>query len=302
LIKGFFSGHISNFFDIHTFVNKKLMMEYKNTIEALHFNAEEIRQLVASLENSERISRIDIDLILEKIRSLYDLVLDIQATINDNKVPVGQSEHIIYDVKPAQPTETVKPENKVETASDKPEKSTDIIFEDNTVSLKERIFFKSPHEDNPNHEKSDEQKLNERKQVAKENLEKDLKKEKIKSEELVSKKSFVSDRFKSSQPTLHDELASKTKQDDIVSQLKSQGASGIASTLGLNEKFELINELFDGNKEKFEFTMQVLNEAGSFVEAYNYLKDNFKWDMDSQYVQRMLELIRRKLIVRRNDQ
>ena len=78
--------------------------------------------------------------------------------------------------------------------------------------------------------------------------------------------------------------------------------SSITSGMGLNDKFELINELFKGNREKFDKCMEVLNTAGSFVEAYNYLETNFDWDMDDPYVQRLLELIRRKLIVRRDAQ
>jgi hypothetical protein len=277
-------------------------MEYKNTIEALHYNAEEIRKLVASLENSNNISRIDIDLILQKIRSMYDLMLDIQATVTYNKDLTDQPEQTLADTNPPQETDVTKPELKhdeIKAATAK--KTSDIIFDDETVLLKEKMFFKPPAMDHI-HEKSDEEKLIERKQTAKENIEKDLKKEKEKLEENALKKSFISDRFKVEKPTIHDELASKSKQEDVASHLKSQGVSGFTSSLGLNEKFELINELFDGNREKFEHTLQVLNMAGSFVEAYNYLKDNFNWNMDHPHVQRLLEQIRRKLIVNRNDE
>ena len=83
----------------------------------------------------------------------------------------------------------------------------------------------------------------------------------------------------------------------------STGSIGsIGTAIGLNEKFELINQLFGGSKEKFERTLEVLDMAGSFVEAYNYIEEQFEWDMDDVYVQRILELIRRKLIVRRNEQ
>ena len=98
-----------------------------------------------------------------------------------------------------------------------------------------------------------------------------------------------------------EELGSKKKYDDLATQLKSQGA-GINTSFGLAEKFELISELFSGDKEKFEHTLQVATMAGSFVEAYNYLKENFNWDMDNPHVQRLLEQIRRKLIVHRKDE
>ncbi|MBA7516680.1 hypothetical protein ES705_08728 [subsurface metagenome] len=101
---------------------------------------------------------------------------------------------------------------------------------------------------------------------------------------------------------MNEEIAGKSKKKDISSQLQSSPISSISGAIGLNEKFELINELFEGDKDTFESTLQVLNMAGSFVEAYNYLDKNFNWDMDNAYVQRILELIRRKLIVRRNEQ
>jgi hypothetical protein len=232
-------------------------MVFRNTLEILHANADEINQLIARLEETDEIRTIELDLILEKLRDIYDLTLDLQTALKEKGIPLKEN---IDEVKEEEVTQTSKP-----------------------------VVEKSP-----------EKIQQERKTAAREQVEKDLKKKGHSSKE-PSEKAFVSDRFKTSKPTLNEDLASKIKSEDLSSKLKAMPITNISNALGLNDKFELINELFNGDKELFERTMQVLNMAGSFVEAYNYLNENFDWDMGGPHVQRILELIRRKLIVRRND-
>jgi hypothetical protein len=234
-------------------------MEFRNTLEVLHANAEEIRQLMARLEKRNEISTIELDLILEKLRSIYDLVLDMQSAI------------------------TVKNDPELEIVKKK---------ETSVPPTTESAEVKTP-----------EQVQQDRKDAAREHLERDLKKTEVQNEEKSSRSTFVSDRFKTSKPSLNEELAAKTKSKEMPANSKAKPTSaGISNSLGLNEKFEIINELFGGDKNKFDQTMQDLNSAGSFVEAYNYLNSTFNWDMDNTYVQRILEIIRRKLIIKRNEQ
>jgi hypothetical protein len=272
-------------------------MEFRNTIEALQTNADEIVLLLSILKKQEGLKRIDIDLILDKLRSMYDLMLDIQTTIGPqsgdfNKIqPEPEvSAPLFRDVQkiniPEQKFVIAGSEAKDETEGKK------VIKKEKSVDATPEIAV----------EKTLEDKLKERKQTARTNIEQDLKKEKEEQNESGQKKAIISDRFKTAKPTLAEELGSKRKFDDLATQLKSQGTSGISTSFGLNEKFEIINELFGGNMEQFEHTLQVISAAGSFVEAYNYLKENFSWDMDNQYVQRLLEQIRRKLIVQRKDE
>jgi hypothetical protein len=233
-------------------------MKFKNTLEVLHANTEEVKLLMARLEKSNELSTIELDLILAKLRNIYDLVLDMQ-----NSLSVKGS------------TSTESPLDTVNTDDSMP---MEII------------------------EKGPEQTIDERKIASKEQIEKDIRKNEPVEEKKTSSEAFVSDRFKVSKPSLNEELALKAKSKEASLHIKNKPAQNLSGALGLNEKFELINELFQGNKEKFELTMQELNAAGSFVDAYNYLNTTFNWDMDNPYVQRILELIRRKLIVKRDEQ
>ena len=232
-------------------------MEFKHTIEALHSQAREIEDIMSRLEKLNDIPTIEIDLILEKLRNIYDLSSDLRSAIQKER-PSIETE--------SKATQTPEPEA---------EKGD---------TYKEELKSAKPA-----------------KEIVREKIEKEMAAKDSDDNKSKADAQFVSDRFKSSKPTLNEEISEKSKFDDVSAQYKTTPIGSIKTSLGLNEKFELINHLFEGNKEKFEKTLEVLEMAGSFVEAYNYLEAHFTWDMDDPYVQRILELIRRKLIVRRNE-
>lgn len=232
-------------------------MEFKNTVEVLHAQAQEIAEITLRLEQLEEIPFIEIDILLDKLRSLYDLSTDLRLALQT-------------DYKKTEKVTQIKKEESVATH----EKIEAEPKAKSTQPTKENI-----------HEK----------------IEEDLAIEVKEQERKKENSRLVSDRFKTSNPTLNEEIFGKSKKEDITTQYKTSPIGSIKSALGLNEKFELINELFKGNKEQFERTIEVLDTAGSFVEAYNYLEESYEWDMNDTYVQRLLELIRRKLIVRRNE-
>ncbi len=238
-------------------------MKYKNTLIVLNANAAEIQRIIERMEESDTIHAIDLDLMLEKLRAMYDVVNDLRSEVSQVPEPVESSV------------------------------SHDAHHEEDKGAI----------DLTPEVEDSSEKKLLEREVEKVQPVRKEIKSEtKLRDEENSEKDGFLSDKFKSEKPTLNEEIGSQAKQEDLSSQLNTNPITSLTGAIGLNEKFELINELFDGNKNTFDHTMQVLNASASFVEAYSYLEENFEWDMENQYVQRILELIRRKLIVRRNEQ
>ena len=252
-------------------------MEFRNTLGAILTDTEELTYLLQRLAKSDELSALELDLVLEKLRHIYDLMLDVRRETGKKQLLKKEEKepNITTDNFPNEPVlEIIKDDLKEE-------KQPESVAEAKTKQ--------------PGNTKE------EWKEATRQQITKELKEQESPHKEPEHKRSYVSDRFKSN-PTLNEELGGKGKKEDLSSKLLSKPIVNITGAIGLNEKFELIKELFGGDKEKFEKTMQVLNMAGSFVEAYNYLKETFEWDMDSVYVQRLLELIRRKLIVRRDDQ
>ncbi|MBN2348942.1 MAG: hypothetical protein JXJ22_08905 [Bacteroidales bacterium] len=112
---------------------------------------------------------------------------------------------------------------------------------------------------------------------------------------------IISDRFKSKSTSINENLGKTAYRKDLSSQLQSKPISNIANAIGLNDKFLIIKTLFNGNADQYNETLLMLNSASNFNEAFNYLVENFDWDMDSEIVQKLLELIRRKLIISKNE-
>lgn len=238
-------------------------MGFKNTLVVLQAHTDEIKRILERLEQSDEIRSIDLDLILEKLRTVYDVVIDLQEETKS----------------------LTKPDEKVEIheiSEQKSDKTVDLNSESKTEVQKKK------------NEEPVESASTDRKETQTA--------PKLKVQERSDKETVLSDRFKSEDPTLNEEIGGQKKQENISSQLSANPITSLTGAIGLNEKFELINELFEGDKNKFDRTMQILNSSNSFVEAYSFLEENFEWDMENPYVQRILELIRRKLIVRRNEQ
>ena len=116
-----------------------------------------------------------------------------------------------------------------------------------------------------------------------------------------SKTEIVADRLQNGQSYRNESLRQQVSSKDLSSKLKSQPISDIGTAMGLNEKFSFIRELFNNNPDKFTETINILNQASNFNEAYSYLSDKFNWDMDDSQVQKLLDLTRRKLIIRENE-
>jgi len=110
---------------------------------------------------------------------------------------------------------------------------------------------------------------------------------------------ILADKYKAGTQFINESLAGK--KQDISSKIQSAPISNIGSALGVNDRFKLINDLFNGDKDSFQKTIGILNGAANFNEAFNYITSSFDWDMEEDSVQLLLELVRRKFIVNQNE-
>jgi hypothetical protein len=237
-------------------------MVYKNTLEAIIENVKEINTMISGFTNYDKIPAIEMDLTLEKVRNLYDILLMLKQS------------HLKEDNKMTEPisgSETASIKADKSGAMDGPlEKEPDNDLKDTGDSIE--------------YEESAKSDLSEKKSVKADDNEK-----------------IISDRFKSQSASIHDGFLKSQKYDDLSTKLKSKPITSIADVIGINDKFIFIKELFNGNENKYNKTIEVLNNATNFNDAYNYLIGNFNWDMDNSLVQILLDLIRRKLIINKDE-
>jgi len=114
-------------------------------------------------------------------------------------------------------------------------------------------------------------------------------------------KSFTEKKTSEDKKFVNEKLGEHTVKKDLASKIQGQAIKSIAGSLGINDKFFFIRELFAGDSEVFRQTMAELDELRNFNEAYSLLLERFQWDMDSEPVQMLLNLIRRKYITSGNE-
>lgn len=195
----------------------------------------EIGQLISQMKGGEPIPRIETDIILEKIRRLYENVRLLEA---------GE-----YEARPEAEPEMAEPDTTVPEAH-APEKNLEI-----------------PTPATPR----------------------------------AKKPEILADKYKSEKNYINEALSHNNGKQDVSARLQSKPIKQISTSLGINDRFKLINELFNGDKDSFQKTIGILDDAQNFNEAITYINSSFEWDMEDESVQMLLDLVRRKFIVNQDE-
>jgi len=124
----------------------------------------------------------------------------------------------------------------------------------------------------------------------------------VKPENKVSEEpATIADKFKGGGKFINERFGDNGNRQDLSSKLQSKPIRDIGTSLGLNDRFKLINELFKGDKDSYLRTIDILDSASNFNEAFNYISTSYDWDMEDDSVQMLLDLVRRKFIVNKNE-
>jgi len=249
---------------------------HKNIIKEI----QEIYSFINRFENPNQIHQIDIDLAMSKVRNLYDMLLKLNA--HDTYVSEYQSKEKLTINKPSEKQEF---ERTKEVIQNEPQKNT------KTPETKQEIENELIIEEikKPEIKKEIEP-------VKKITFIEDEKPKKVqeKQKKQESSSEIMADKFHS-KTYMHDSFTKgNPDKQDVSSKMKSKPITDINSAIGLNDKFVYVRELFNGNKDQFVETIQLLNNFDSFENALGYLKENFKWDYEEPIVVKLVELVRRK--------
>jgi hypothetical protein len=281
-------------------------MTYKNTIEIITKDIQDIEKLVDNFKNYSSVPSIEMDLALSKLRNIYDILL----MLKDSKSDTSNEDLMFIEDK----TEAVVEEK--ETISEEMEKKEENEEEEGKTSEE-----KAEEKDKVKDEKGStgrgtleatetpESRTSEIIAEPVENKEdlhtpkSDIQKSSVTVSGKKSKPAepILGETFRENKGFIYEKLGEQSRKPDLTSKLQSTPIKSIAGSLGINDKFFFIRELFNGNAEEFRNTIEILDNAGNFNEAYTFLIENLDWDMESEPVQQLLNLIRRKFISREDE-
>ena len=246
---------------------------------------EEALQLIALSLEKGSLSNIDRDLILEKIRKTYDSIL---FEVEANKIVVSTSP-AVHQAKvektPEIPTKRTKPEIKPqEKPEPKPYQSNNDSIDTTRGSERKSIF-----------EKSDTSNSTEKTAAIKE-TEIHEHKSKEKSILKVEQPESIAEKFQGKRKSMTDSLSNQINVKPIASQLQDKPIADLTKEIGVHDRFLFIKELFDEDGNLYEETISKLNQFNDISDALIFIHENFSWNENNKAANRLIDLIRRKLI------
>lgn len=273
---------------------------FKKTIELVH-DAEQLLKVGAE---KGRLSVIERDILLEKLRACYELILF--ERVNEDTQSMQHSQSIKHETVIAPPKQPEVASTVIETAS-KPSNlemvnsGTEPLAELDEKELKkgrvearesEKITknndFKPDAiiDDSPSEEKTEELEFVESEPTISEDIVVDI--------EPNKGKTTLAERYQGTKKFRNETLGNGKK--DVASVLKGKPISDLTKAIGINDKFLFTKELFAGNAGLYSKTIKTLNEFDSINDAIIYIEDNFSWNNDNEAANQLIELVRRKLL------
>lgn len=91
--------------------------------------------------------------------------------------------------------------------------------------------------------------------------------------------------------------AQKKSDESVAEKLQHKKIADLKSVIGINEKFQFINELFEGSMNEYNVALDQINNFSSLNEAITYLanlKEVYKWNSENPIAINFQELVERR--------
>jgi len=233
-------------------------MEIKYTLEILTKDIQDIGKLVENLQNSPEGSTLELDLALSKLRNVYDILTVIREDFKKPVQPLIQ--HAAAKTPPPPVVEAPKPEPEPVAATPAPEPEPEPVAETPAPEPEPVVETPKPEpEPEPAPEKDH---------------------------------TIIAEKF-SSESSINENLAGK-QATNVDSKLMAQPIDHIGRNIGINDRFLIIRELFDGDSDGFGKLIQDLDNAGSLQNAAERLQSQFSDAPEHEGIGILDKLVKRK--------
>ena len=230
------------------------------------------RLFLAKFQESGKIPDIERDIVLAKLRNMYEFIQLIQ--LEETVSTVEADEPVNEASIPKSPSTIADPQPKVIEFEEEEEKQTKVEVKDEIEIMPIEITEPITVESKP---------------------EPEIQPQPHETPHKAAKPEILAEKFQS-QNFLNETLAKYQNVTDLSKKMQNQPIKDIFSAINLNDKFLFIKELFNNDAALYQSTIEKLNSAGNFNDAVRYLDGNFTWDFSETMVQNFLELVRRRFL------
>ena len=248
-------------------------MEIKHTVEILTKDIQEIEKLVRNLNNSPAPPRIDLDLALSKLRNVYELLSMIREDIEHPPVP---------EQKPLEQTTEPMEEIDALAAAQSPPLAPPQALQ----QIEPQIVPQAAPQAAP--------------QIEKQAVQTEIPMEEpvVKKEEHVQHKKeaeILAEKF-SNDPSINENIAGTSKSADLTSKITGQPIDNIGRNIGINDRFLIIRELFEGDNDNYTLLIKQLDSSSTEQEAIGLLEMRFPQASEHEGYLLLIQLTKRKFI------
>ncbi len=248
----------------------------------------------------EKLHEIDIELLADKVREVYSLILELRpASIGLNTIPSGSVDEPAADSPDVPETVVNKEPDNVPGPEVEPEPEPEITPEpEPEPEVEPEIEPEVEPEEEPapvpyaGEEPADEAIVENDRDVM------PAEEEPAKPEDpppADHRPRTTADLF-SGTTTIADSYQGK-KDNTIASRVVPAGVKDLKKAIGINDKFLFINELFRGDPSVYNSAIDKLNEAGGMAEAataLNTYREEYSWASNSEAYHRLSRIVQSK--------
>jgi hypothetical protein len=105
---------------------------------------------------------------------------------------------------------------------------------------------------------------------------------------------IIADTFENLPDSLNTRLGSLRDDDQIPDYLKTKSLLNLSQSIGINDRFLFIRELFNDNSESFNQALSGIDEAKSLAEAKALIKSYAGEKYETETGKQFLDLVKRK--------
>ena len=295
------------------------------------------------IRNNKLMNQLDVDLLMENTRKLYDTLCSVKCNMDVDSIPMeveegleGLEEHEeIEELEGLEEHEELEGEEEYEEIEDEEDEDLEDDFESSRVLEFESSIQEEYEEFERDFEEDIEEDLEEEEEVeGEEEIEEVEGEEEIEEVEEQEGEEKVEDveeieeeeenlesskvlEFEDSVPeeqdsgirsykkvytiepqTLGDKLES-VEDTSLAARLQRKPVADLASAIGINDKFLLLNELFGGSMEKYNKSIRALNNFSTLLGAKTYMSElqiEFQWNCESDAYKKLDNLVERRFM------
>lgn len=117
--------------------------------------------------------------------------------------------------------------------------------------------------------------------------------------EMFEEKPTLGDKFED-QETLGERMVTNHNSPRVAERLQRKPVKDLKAAIGINEKFQFINQLFGGDAPTYHSSVEHLNTCGSLAAATGYVQtqlvQKYRWDLGTAPASLFMDLVERRFL------